>query len=142
MFLLDTLMIAGLRWTLDTIRTAADAEGNDETALRERLLDAGMRREMGEIDEEEFVRVEREVLARIREIRERREGGGALAFGLDAAGAQGEARFRVDASIAGDFHETAVEPPAKPVAPRPRRAPAAGGRTRPARGKARATRRT
>ena len=54
MFLLDSLMISGIRWVMNTVVTAAEAEMNDDTALREQLLDAEMRREMGEISDEEF----------------------------------------------------------------------------------------
>ena len=42
---------------------------NDDMALREQLLEAEMRREMGEISDEEFTEVETDLLARIREIR-------------------------------------------------------------------------
>ena len=48
---------------------------NDDTVLREQLLEAEMRREMGEISDEEFRDIEADLLARIREIKERREGG-------------------------------------------------------------------
>ena len=50
-----------------TVATAADAEMNDDTVLREQLLDAEMRREMGEISDEEFADIEADLLARIRE---------------------------------------------------------------------------
>ncbi|MGH9346818.1 MAG: gas vesicle protein GvpG [Vicinamibacterales bacterium] len=82
MFVLDSLCIAGLRWVLDTVRAAADAELNDDTALRDELLAAEMRRETGELSDDEFASIERELLARIRDIRERRDGGaGPIAFG-------------------------------------------------------------
>jgi len=55
-------MISGLRWVLDTVHTAADAELNDDTALREQLLEAEMRREMGEISDEEFGEIEADLL--------------------------------------------------------------------------------
>ena len=64
--------------------TAAEAEMNDDTALREQLLEAEMRREMGEISDEEFRGARDRLLARIREIKERREGGS----GPDRQGAQ------------------------------------------------------
>jgi hypothetical protein len=69
MFILDDLMIGGLRFVLDKIAAAAEAEIQDDSALRERLLEAQMRLELGEIDEAEFVAIEREVLAQIREIK-------------------------------------------------------------------------
>src|SRR5688572_14230779 len=105
MFLLDSLMIAGIRWAIETTITAAEAEMNDDTALREQLLAAEMNREMGEISDEEFEEIEADLLARIREIKERREGGsGPLAFG----GAQPmetseDSRFQIEASVSGDF---------------------------------------
>lgn len=106
MFLLDSLMISGIRWVLDTVTTAADAEMNDDSVLREQLLEAEMRREIGEISEEEFARTEADLLTRIREIKERREGSGALALG----GAQPietspDSTFQVEASVSGDFHD-------------------------------------
>ena len=82
MFILDSLMISGIRWALETALTAAEAEMNDDSVLREQLLEAEMRREMGEITDDEFRDIERDLLARIREIRERRDGGsGAIDMG-------------------------------------------------------------
>ena len=81
MFILDSLMISGIRWALQTVATAADAEMNDDGALREQLLAAEMRREMGEISDDEFGEIEADLLARIREIKERKGGSGPLAFG-------------------------------------------------------------
>ena len=74
MILLDKLLMGGIRFVLDKVATAVDREMNDEGFLREQLLDAQMRLELGEIGEEEFARVERDVLARLREIRERQQG--------------------------------------------------------------------
>ena len=53
---------------------AVDAEMNDDSVLREELLAAQMRLELGEITEEEFTVVEAELLARLREIHERQRG--------------------------------------------------------------------
>lgn len=106
MFLLDSLMISGIRWTLETVVTAAEAEMNDDSALREQLLEAEMRRELGELSSEEFSDIEADLLARIRDIKERREGAGPLALG----GAQPmetspDMRFQVEASVSGDFYD-------------------------------------
>jgi hypothetical protein len=68
-FFLDSLLVGGLRFVLDKVGTAVDAEMNDEGPLREMLLDAQMRLELGEIDDDEFAAVERDVLARLRELR-------------------------------------------------------------------------
>jgi hypothetical protein len=125
MFLLDSLMISGIRWALETVVTAAEAEMNDDSALRDQLLEAEMRREMGEIDDEEFRRIESSLLARIREIKARREGGsGPLAFGKnEPIEAEPGTRFQIEAEVSGDFHEPAsttesvAAPVTAPVAP-------------------------
>ena len=75
MFILDSLLVGGLRFVFDKIATAVDTEATDDTALREQLLDAQMRLELGEISEEQFSEIERYVLARIREIKGDRGGG-------------------------------------------------------------------
>ncbi|PYQ76943.1 MAG: hypothetical protein DMG04_01725 [Acidobacteria bacterium] len=74
MFILDSLLIGGLRFVLDQVVAAAEAEMNDDTALREQLLEAQMRLELGEISEKEFHQTERDILARIREIKGRPQG--------------------------------------------------------------------
>lgn len=113
MFILDSLMIAGLRWVLDTTRTAAESEMNDDGALRERLLEAEMQREMGEISDEEFRATEADLLVRIREIKERREGAGPLAFGAEALDTSSGSTLQVEAEISGDFHAPDDRPPGR-----------------------------
>jgi len=71
MFLLDTLLINGISFVLDKVATIADAEMNDPERQRERLLEAQLKLENGEISEEEFAAVESDVFERIREIRAR-----------------------------------------------------------------------
>jgi hypothetical protein len=111
MFILDSLMISGIRWALETALTAAEAEMNDDSVLREQLLEAEMRREMGEISDEEFAATESDLLARIREIRERREGGsGPLQMGAEPMETTGDSRFQVEASVSGDFYNPADAP--------------------------------
>ena len=117
MFLLDSLMISGIEWALKTVVSAAEAEMNDDTVLREALLEAELRREMGEISDAEFGDIEADLLARIREIKERRDGGtGPLAFG---AGQPLEtspgSRFEIEASVSGDFYDRNDAPHTTPV---------------------------
>jgi hypothetical protein len=69
MFILDTLLIGSLRFVLDKVVAAAEAESQDDTSLREQLLEAQMRRELGEISEEDFTEIENDLLARIRQIK-------------------------------------------------------------------------
>ena len=74
MFILDSLLIGSLRFVLDKVVQAAEAEAHDDSALREQLLEAQMRLELGEITEEEFVEIERDVIAAIREIKGGQQG--------------------------------------------------------------------
>lgn len=99
MFILDSLFIGGLRFVLDKIATAADTELNDDTALREQLLAGQMRLELGELTQEEFAQLEADLLARLREVRERRQGG------ATAAPSPGDYKVTgVEASFEGDDH--------------------------------------
>jgi hypothetical protein len=74
--ILDTLLVGGLRFVLDKIAQAVDAEMNDAERLREELLAAQMQLELGELSQEEFARIERAVLARLRELRDETGQGG------------------------------------------------------------------
>jgi gas vesicle protein GvpG len=74
MFILDSLLIGGLRFVLDKVAAAAEAEANDDSALRDQLLEAQMRLELGEITSEEFAEIERDVLAAIRKIKRPQQG--------------------------------------------------------------------
>ncbi|MDQ3212137.1 MAG: gas vesicle protein GvpG [Acidobacteriota bacterium] len=77
MFILDSILIGGLRFVFDKIAAAVDTELNDDTALRDQLLAAQMRLELGELTLAHFDEIEADVLARLREMRERRQGAGA-----------------------------------------------------------------
>lgn len=79
MLIVDTLLVKGIRWVLDKVVAAVDGELNDDTTLRERLLEAQMRAELGEISPEELAQLEAELMARLRELQEAR-GGGAVAL--------------------------------------------------------------
>ena len=74
MFILDSLLIGGLRFVLDKVAAAAEAEMNDDTVLRDQLLEAQMRLELGEITADQFEEIERNVLAAIREIKRPQQG--------------------------------------------------------------------
>ena len=80
MFVLDTLLIGSLRFVLDKVVAAAEAELQDDASLREQLLEAQMRLELGEISEAEFTAIESDVLARIRDIK----GGGNQPFTMSS----------------------------------------------------------
>jgi hypothetical protein len=73
-FILDTMLVGGLRFVFDKIAAAVDTEMNDDSALHEELLAAQMRLELGELNQQEFDAFEADVIARLREIRDRRQG--------------------------------------------------------------------
>ena len=75
MLIIDSLILSGVRFVLDKVAAAVDTELNDDSVLRERLLDAQMRLELEEISQEEFDQIEADIVARIREIKERQRGG-------------------------------------------------------------------
>lgn len=76
MLIIDTLLIGSIRFVLDKVAAAVETELNDDTALREQLLAAQMRVELGEMTEAEFADFEADILARLREIRDRKQGAG------------------------------------------------------------------
>lgn len=99
MFILDSLLIGGLRFVLDKVAAAVDTELNDDRALREQLLAAQMRVELGEMTQEEFDLLEADILVRLREIRDRRQG--------SDAGPLSRAEYEItgiEASFEGDEH--------------------------------------
>ena len=75
MLIVDRMLVGGIKFVLGKLVAAVDAELNDDSHLREELLAAQMRLELGELSEEEFAALERDVLARLREIRDRQRGG-------------------------------------------------------------------
>jgi hypothetical protein len=104
MFLVDSAVLSGVRWAVNTLIAAAQAERDDDSGLRAALLEVEMRAEAGEITQEERARVEGELLAAIHEIKQRRgQAGGPIGFAAEDAG------IEVDAQVAGDFHEPAAQ---------------------------------
>jgi hypothetical protein len=72
--ILDTLLVGGIKFVLRKIVDAVESQLNDDSVLHEELLAAQMRLELGEITQDEFAVVEADLLARLREIRERQRG--------------------------------------------------------------------
>jgi hypothetical protein len=97
--IIDNLIIAGVRFVLEKVVAAVDTEMNDDSVLRERLLDAQMRVELGEMDQDEFAAFEDDILARIREIKERQRGGESAAISPKDMKVTG-----IEASFEGDEH--------------------------------------
>jgi gas vesicle protein GvpG len=98
-FLLDSLLIGGLRFVLDKVATIADSELNDDTKLREHLLAMQMRLELGEITQADFDAFEADILVRLREIRARQMGDDGATVSSQDYKITG-----IDASFEGDEH--------------------------------------
>lgn len=60
-------------WTMDKVRTVAEQELTDDTPIKEDLLRLQLALENGEIDDDEYIVREREIMQRLREVREWRE---------------------------------------------------------------------
>jgi hypothetical protein len=101
MFIFDSLLIGGLRFVFDKIAAAVDTELNDDSALREQLLAAQMRVELGEMTQAAFDALEADILERLREIRDRRQGAGAATLSPEDYRITG-----IDASFEGDEHSS------------------------------------
>jgi hypothetical protein len=74
MFLIDDILLApvsGFRFILGQIQKMADQELNDDTLLKEQLIELQMRLELDEISEEEYQEREAEIFARLRVIKAR-----------------------------------------------------------------------
>jgi hypothetical protein len=104
--IIDTLLIGGIKFVLNKIVDAVDSQLNDDGALREELLAAQMQLELGEISEKEFATLEADLLARLREIRERQRGPTPAPGEMRITGI--EARFD-DGSGDADAEDTAAE---------------------------------
>ena len=69
MIVVDKLLANGIAWVLERVRDVAHGELYDESSLREELLAAEMRLELGEIDEDDSREIEAGLLTRMREAR-------------------------------------------------------------------------
>ena len=74
MFLIDDLLLApvkGLNFIARHIHEMVEKELNDESVIKQELLELQMRRELDEISDEEFEEREAELFARLRAAKER-----------------------------------------------------------------------
>ena len=74
MLIVDRLLVGGIKFVLGKIAAAAEAELDNDEAVREELLALQMKLELGEIDEAEYAEVEKVLLERLRDIQARRRG--------------------------------------------------------------------
>jgi hypothetical protein len=99
MLIVDSLIISGVKFVLTRLAEAVESEMYDESHLRDELLAAQMKLELGEIDDEEFAEVEEQVLAGLREIGERKRG---IPQPAAASADAPERKFTVE-SVSADF---------------------------------------
>jgi hypothetical protein len=76
MFILDSLLINGIKFALDKVLQVAEQEMDNPETLQQQLLEAQMQLEEGTIDEEQFAAIERDVFARIRAMKGGEASGG------------------------------------------------------------------
>ena len=65
--------VAGIRWSLNKVIQVAEEELTDDAPVKQDLMELQMQLELGDIDDEEYVRREAELMARLREVRAWRE---------------------------------------------------------------------
>lgn len=76
MFILDSLLINGIKFALEKVRDVAEQSLDNPEVLQQRLLEAQMQLEDGTIDEETFAAIEQDVFDRMRELRGDEQAGG------------------------------------------------------------------
>ena len=65
--------VAGIRWSLRKVAQVVDEELTDDSVIKQELMELQMQLELGDIDDEEYVRREAELMVRLREVRAWRE---------------------------------------------------------------------
>jgi hypothetical protein len=65
--------VAGIRWSLGKVQRVVEEQLVDDTEVKQELMELQMRLELGDIDDDEYVREEARLMARLREVREWRE---------------------------------------------------------------------
>ncbi len=65
--------VAGIKWSLGKVQQVVEEELTDDTPIKQDLMNLQMQLELGDIDDDEYVRREAEIMVRLREIRAWRE---------------------------------------------------------------------
>lgn len=71
----------GTQWTLEKVDRAVREELSDDTGIKNEFMQLQLELESGEIDDEEYLEREKDIMARLRAVREWRE-----KFGMSTAG--------------------------------------------------------
>ena len=65
--------VAGIRWSLTQVQKVVEEELTDDEPVKRDLMELQMKLELGDIDDDEYVRREAELMVRLREVRAWRE---------------------------------------------------------------------
>jgi hypothetical protein len=65
--------VAGIKWSLGQVQQVVEEELTDDSPVKLQLMELQMQLELGDIDDDEFVRREAELMVRLREVRAWRE---------------------------------------------------------------------
>jgi len=76
MFILDSLLIGGIKFALEKVAAVVDQELDNPETLHHQLLEAQMDFEEGRIDKATFSQIEQDLLARMRELKQTEQTGG------------------------------------------------------------------
>lgn len=71
----------GAQWSLEKVERAVKEELSDDTAVKNEFMQLQLELESGEIDDDEYLVREKEIMARLRAVREWRE-----EFGMSISG--------------------------------------------------------
>jgi hypothetical protein len=91
-----SLPMAGIKFVFQQVADLADAELNDESVVREQLILLQVQLEDGDIEEDEFVEREAELMARMREIKARKQAAAVSGDIPDAANVDAKRRVIVE----------------------------------------------
>ena len=75
-FIVDDILLSPVtlvKWVGEKLRESAEQELTDESVIQEQLLELQMRYELDEITEEEYVKAEDRLMARLEAIRKYKE---------------------------------------------------------------------
>jgi len=65
--------VAGIKWSLGQVQKVVEEELTDDAPIKQELMELQMQLELGDIDDDEYVRREADLMARLREVRAWRE---------------------------------------------------------------------
>jgi hypothetical protein len=61
--------VAGIKWSLGKVQGVVEQELTDDEPIKQELMELQMQLELGDIDDDEYVRREAEIMVRLREVR-------------------------------------------------------------------------